>query len=488
MANQKGKEKRKNRKEKKDTRLTSSLLRPIPEEMFFYARSDTHFLLYIYDMMRNELVEKSDPSSPETDLIRVVLDKSREQALSRFENPTFDEETGTGSRGWYNLVMKQPKPLNGQQFAVFRAVWRWRDESARRNDESVGYVLPTQGIWDIARVLPPDLKALHSLLPRHAWQARAEANELWKVVQEAQAKGVDGPSLQQFLIEGATLKDGKATGKAGITQDLASLNIAKAEVGRLPRSQLFGDMELSSRWESRMGSAKDADEYIPLPWQRLYTLEEVQLAIREANASNNEQARSPEPSPKPELEAPVEDDEFTLKAGMKRKRQGEEEKDTDKNGDASEDDNEQDDSDDEDGVAAVAKSESGADSSSPTQGATDGQDESAEEGKGAKVAQPANDLGAKKKAKQRTKRKLKRVQKDQAKKGAARQVQEEAFDYSTAQSVLHGKRAAAQQGAGAGPHKGKAAFDPYAKTADEGLKGARKAPPIHGGRSATFKK
>lgn len=37
--------------------------------MFFYARSDTHFLLYIYDMIRNELVEKSDRSTPETDLI-----------------------------------------------------------------------------------------------------------------------------------------------------------------------------------------------------------------------------------------------------------------------------------------------------------------------------------------------------------------------------------------------------------------------------------
>ena len=31
--------------------------RPIPAEMMHYAREDTHYLLYIYDMMRNQLYE-----------------------------------------------------------------------------------------------------------------------------------------------------------------------------------------------------------------------------------------------------------------------------------------------------------------------------------------------------------------------------------------------------------------------------------------------
>ena len=32
------------------------VVRPLPTEMFRYAREDTHYLLYIYDRLRNELV------------------------------------------------------------------------------------------------------------------------------------------------------------------------------------------------------------------------------------------------------------------------------------------------------------------------------------------------------------------------------------------------------------------------------------------------
>ena len=41
--------------------------RPIPSEMMRYAREDTHYLLYIYDLMLNELLEsglKANCSNP----------------------------------------------------------------------------------------------------------------------------------------------------------------------------------------------------------------------------------------------------------------------------------------------------------------------------------------------------------------------------------------------------------------------------------------
>ncbi|CRK15972.1 hypothetical protein BN1723_010880, partial [Verticillium longisporum] len=52
-------------------------IRPLPEEMFYYARSDTHYLLYIFDRIRNELLDASDRSKPETDIIQQVLQKSK---------------------------------------------------------------------------------------------------------------------------------------------------------------------------------------------------------------------------------------------------------------------------------------------------------------------------------------------------------------------------------------------------------------------------
>ena len=33
--------------------------RPLPEEMLLYARSDTHYLLYIYDCLRNALLDRA---------------------------------------------------------------------------------------------------------------------------------------------------------------------------------------------------------------------------------------------------------------------------------------------------------------------------------------------------------------------------------------------------------------------------------------------
>ena len=38
-------------------------LRPLPEELIKYAREDTHYLLYIYDKMTNELLEQGNQQS-----------------------------------------------------------------------------------------------------------------------------------------------------------------------------------------------------------------------------------------------------------------------------------------------------------------------------------------------------------------------------------------------------------------------------------------
>ena len=40
----------------KKYQLADWRVRPLPKEMLVYARKDTHFLLYIADIMRNELL------------------------------------------------------------------------------------------------------------------------------------------------------------------------------------------------------------------------------------------------------------------------------------------------------------------------------------------------------------------------------------------------------------------------------------------------
>lgn len=64
-------------------------IRPIPAEMLKYAREDTHYLLFIYDKMRKELLEKgimSNPDNPRA-LLRAVMHKSGSLCLKVYEKP-----------------------------------------------------------------------------------------------------------------------------------------------------------------------------------------------------------------------------------------------------------------------------------------------------------------------------------------------------------------------------------------------------------------
>jgi len=117
-----------------------------------YARSDTHFLLYIYDRLRNALLEESSrPPSPvdgvDVDMtaqrrnpqeaMRQVLERSGETALRMYERETYDSETGKGS-GWGTAARKHLSQgtINEELGAVFKAVHQWRDQVARQEDES----------------------------------------------------------------------------------------------------------------------------------------------------------------------------------------------------------------------------------------------------------------------------------------------------------------------------------------------------------------
>jgi exosome complex exonuclease RRP6 len=140
---------------------------PLPEEMLHYARSDTHFLLYIYDNLRNALLDRAQSrasSPPDGDvvpnssrlrpgqdpahaLVREVLNRSEDTALRRYEREMYDLEDGTGPGGWDTMAKKWNKSLltkaagsaGGVQKDVYRAMHAWRDRVARMEDESTRY-------------------------------------------------------------------------------------------------------------------------------------------------------------------------------------------------------------------------------------------------------------------------------------------------------------------------------------------------------------
>lgn len=135
----------------KQFQLADWRIRPLPAELIDYARSDTHYLLYIYDNMRNQLVEAS---TSDDNLIDYVLGKSKEEALQVYVRPVYDYEEGKGQLGWLNLLLQRTVRFSNEQLGVFRAVHAWRDTKARDQDEGVQFILANKFIWPIAEMLP----------------------------------------------------------------------------------------------------------------------------------------------------------------------------------------------------------------------------------------------------------------------------------------------------------------------------------------------
>ncbi|KAK5131380.1 hypothetical protein LTR08_000983 [Meristemomyces frigidus] len=185
----------------KQYQLADWRIRPLPQELLDYARSDTHYLLYIFDNMRNDLITKSDLSKPdhEGDKIRDVLVRSSETALQQYEAPVYDTELGQGPMGWYKLLARTPASLTKEQFSVFRATHRWRDDVARDQDDSVHFVMPNHQIFTIAKAMPKTKASLLGAAQPVSQTLRLRADELVAVIIKAEDDGREGEEMLDVM-------------------------------------------------------------------------------------------------------------------------------------------------------------------------------------------------------------------------------------------------------------------------------------------------
>uniref|UniRef100_H3DCJ4 Exosome complex component 10 n=1 Tax=Tetraodon nigroviridis TaxID=99883 RepID=H3DCJ4_TETNG len=151
-------------------------IRPLPEEMVQYARADTHYLLYIYDCVRAQLL---DFNHGQPGLLKSVWDRSRDISLKKYMKPIFTEES------YLELQRKQKKSFNTQQLAAFRLLFAWRDKLARQEDESTGYVLPTHMMIKISEELPKEPQGIIACCNPVPPLVRQQVNELHLLVQQA---------------------------------------------------------------------------------------------------------------------------------------------------------------------------------------------------------------------------------------------------------------------------------------------------------------
>jgi len=140
----------------KKYQLADWRVRPLPSEMVKYAREDTHYLLYIYDNLRNDLFlgNTHTPSNVGgVERLEDVLARSKELCMRRYEKELFTETS------YLTLINKFTRSSQTNE-KVIRVLYKWRDTVSRKDDESVRYVLPDHMILGIAQQAPTSVSQL----------------------------------------------------------------------------------------------------------------------------------------------------------------------------------------------------------------------------------------------------------------------------------------------------------------------------------------
>ncbi|KAK4704946.1 exosome complex exonuclease RRP6, partial [Phenoliferia sp. Uapishka_3] len=177
-------------------------IRPVPKEMLHYARSDTHYLLDIYDHLRLALSTFTPPTVPEfddfdqpitpiveaetsapatmdvdppspTQYLSTVFERSIGTSSGVFEMIPYDHQTGLSDGGWKSLLFKWRHARDYEtavavptlpmktgwgpgeiHFEVLKGLHAWREGVAREEDESPRFIIGNEGLERLVESTP----------------------------------------------------------------------------------------------------------------------------------------------------------------------------------------------------------------------------------------------------------------------------------------------------------------------------------------------
>lgn len=199
-------------------------LRPLPKEMLKYARSDTHFLLYVYDRMRNELIAASCFHGTESDRILEVLDRSKEYATQRYEHSFYSNELNASRSGSLPTLSRYPLHMSPEQFAVFAKIHKWRDDVARQEDESLNFILAHHVLIAISRAMPEDRSSLLGLIHPVSRPVWLRIDELLNMITDAKVNATKAPVIDDVLAHPLSRQHSKPTQPEDDASGIASVS------------------------------------------------------------------------------------------------------------------------------------------------------------------------------------------------------------------------------------------------------------------------
>ncbi|GIY19961.1 hypothetical protein CDAR_583751 [Caerostris darwini] len=157
----------------KQFQLADWRIRPLPEEMIKYAREDTHYLLYVYDCIKNDLIKAGNDMK---NLLYSTIERSKMICSKKYQKPLFTEDK------YLELYGKSKKVFNAKQLYCLKELYEWRDKIARENDDSLAYVLPNHIMLQIAEALPREQQGILSCCNRIPPFVKHHLNELHSII------------------------------------------------------------------------------------------------------------------------------------------------------------------------------------------------------------------------------------------------------------------------------------------------------------------
>lgn len=135
----------------KSLQLADWRMRPLPQQLIDYARQDTHYLIYVYERLTNDLLHADQG---QTQTLRIVYQLSTEVCKKRYTKPH------VGPDSHLDLVRKTKRSFDNRQLYALNGIFAWRDATARQEDESYGFVLPNHMMLQIAESLPREMQGI----------------------------------------------------------------------------------------------------------------------------------------------------------------------------------------------------------------------------------------------------------------------------------------------------------------------------------------
>ncbi|OMO70391.1 hypothetical protein COLO4_28619 [Corchorus olitorius] len=174
-------------------------VRPLPDEMIRYAREDTHYLLYIYDLMRIKLLSMPKESEHSDVPLVEVYKRSSEVCMQLYEKELLTENS------YLHIYGLQGAGFNAEQLAIVAGLCEWRDVIARAEDESTGYVLPNKVLLEIAKQMPTTAGKLRRLLKSKHPYVERNLGSVVSIIKHSMQNAVAFEAAAQQLRNGSVL-------------------------------------------------------------------------------------------------------------------------------------------------------------------------------------------------------------------------------------------------------------------------------------------